>query len=244
MAQQNKPTPTPAKVEVKPNIQDSVHTSPANVDEIVTPPMVSSPEVPEVKQVYVPNYNDAPDSLKKRFMRLDAPMGHGPSLKSPVDPLYQKECREYLIKNGWEELSPDLWRDPLTGGGQRGEKQVVRMLLGKDKKTEEPLMQMVMPPAYRPIYTTEAIAIQRCRDAEEEGRINPSPLERLDRAAEKIVALEQHQIKVAQDLAQVSQRPIPNNLDALKAEVVMLRRMLLNGATRLKQGPSPVTEAA
>jgi hypothetical protein len=196
------------------------------------------------EQIVCPSFRDAPDHLKKRFLRFEAPMGQGPSVTAPTDPKYQAECREFLVKAGWEEQYPDLWRDPLTGGGHRGEKQVIRMLLEKGGKTERPLEQLVVPPPFRLYGTGEAVGLQRVRMAAEESAQNPTPLQRLDKAHEELTTIRQANAVLSGELAQVQRRGVPNNLDALKAEVMVMRKLILATANRLKSGSEAKTEAA
>lgn len=207
------------------------------------PKVMSSDGVCE--QVVCPNFRDAPDHLKKRFTHFNAPMGQGPPVVAPSDPAYQAECREFLVKASWEEQHPDLWRDPLTGGGYRGHKEVIRMMLDKDRKTERPLEQLVVPPGFRLYSTGEAVGLQRVRMAAEEGAQNPTPLQRLDKACEDLAQVLQSNQALSNELMQVQRRAVPNTLDALKAELMVTRRLAIAAANRLKQSETTAkTEVA
>lgn len=195
-------------------------------------------------QVVIPNWRDAPAHLKKRFLEFEAPMGHGPALRSPTDPAYVKECREFLVTHEWEEVYSGMWRDPQTAGGHRGEKRVVRMLPNNKTGVDEPLQQLVLPPAERLWSTEEAVGTVRVRLAREESAACPSLIERLDAANAVIADLRKHDAGVLNDLAQLRRRPIPDNKETLKAELHYVRRVALAAAEALKAGPAGKEEAA
>lgn len=193
-------------------------------------------------QVMLPRYADIVDEkLKKRFQLLDRPMGEGPPVLSPVDPKYQEVCREYLVNAGWEELGENMWKDPLSAGSPRGERQVVRMLKAKDKKTDEPLIQTVMQPAKCLHTMSSGVMTQRMRDSNPDSR-GPTPLERIDKLAKVIDDQRLRDADLVSQLVGLSKRQVPSTPEQLRADAAFMRQALRVLADRLR--PKDNVEAA
>lgn len=180
----------------------------------------------------MPNYKDCPPELQKRFTLFDRPMGEGPPTGSVLDPRHLEECRKFLIGHGWEEVAEDSWRDPLAAD-QRGKKELVRMLKDKDKKTDKPLEQLVLPPAPIRYRLFDAVGVQRFRNANPDNR-PLTPLEQVDALSKEIEAIRRRNLQIASELVQMSKRPAPVNLDAARADMAVMRRALSVAAERLK----------
>ncbi|MDE2100672.1 MAG: hypothetical protein KGL39_25735 [Patescibacteria group bacterium] len=189
----------------------------------------STPDVPkdELGRTIVPSAADTPAHLRGRLTTFDRPMGAGPPLGSPVDPVYQKVVREYLSGAGWEEIATDHWRDPKAAGSVRGEKQTIRILTEKDGKTDWPLQQLVVSVPNVAITTQEALSVQRMRDAANERDGQPTPLERIDQLERQVDERDDLLRNIAAELGAISKRRIPDvkTPDHLRAEVVFLRRV-------------------
>ncbi len=191
------------------------------------------PRDPKTGQVIVPRAKDTPDHLKGRLISFDRPMGAGPPLRSPVDPLWAKEVREYLSEAGWEEVEVDVWRDPRAAGSWNGTPTVVKMLKDKDGN-EKPLIQVVVPVAQLRFSTEQSVAIQRSRDAVESRDGEPTPLERIDQQAAVIDETTKLLHGVASELSKIALRKIPERPEQMRAEIVFLRKVASEAAARIK----------
>ena len=163
---------------------------------------------------------------------------------SPAQDAWQKQVAEYLQENGWEQESPGMWRDPMTAGGNRGVRSHVDDLPKRNTTATDPLFQTVCPPARWDRNTEEAITIQRQRDesAKPDGQL--SPLERIDRMSDELKQLLAIQVRVAEDLERLLKRQVPETIQNLRPEVVLVRRAMMACAQRLRGVDLTATNAA
>lgn len=183
-------------------------------------------------QVVVPNYANCPPALRKRFQLFDRPMGEGPPVGHFHDPKYVAALREFLVGHGWEEIQDDLWRDPMAAD-PRGKKELAVVLKEKDRKTDKPVMQLVFPPGRVRYTLLDAVATQRYRNANEEGR-PPTPLEQIEAMAKESDAVRRQLMDIVNELRQIKGRKVPETKEQLTADANVMRRVIGVAAERLK----------